>query len=351
MADAPAFLPHIARMTGYLPGEQPRDGDILKLNTNENPYPASPQVMEALHGAVGENLRKYPDAGCHGIRARLADLFDLPPEQFVVGNGSDELLNVAVRCFAGAGDAVAYATPSYPYYEKLIDLQDARSVTVEFDDDYELPDLAGLQAAMILVPNPNSPSGTAVSSERLDDLAARAQGLLIVDEAYVDFARQGAVDLVRRHANVVVVRTLSKSFSLAGVRLGFCVAAPEVAAGLWKVKEHYNVNSLSQAAAEAALDDIDWMRDNARRIVDTRTTFTGQLRTMGFHVWESEANFVLARVPDGGEAGRFYEGLKQRGILVRYFPTNPRLADCLRISIGTDEQMQRVAEELRGMLT
>ena len=351
MAATPAFLPHIASMTGYLPGEQPRDSNTIKLNTNENPYPASPLVMARLRAAVGNSLRRYPDAGASGIRQRLSALFDLPAEQFVVGNGSDELLNVAVRCFAGAGDAVAFATPSYPYYAKLIDLQAARAVKVEFDADYSLPvGLATTDGVMTIVPNPNSPSGTAVSSAALDDLAARLRGILVVDEAYVDFSSEGALDLVRRHDNVIVMRTLSKSFSLAGVRIGFGVGAPGVIAGLWKVKEHYNVNSLSQVAAEAALDDIDWMRSNATLVIATRRRLTASLRELGFHVWDSAANFVLTRTATGVDAARLYASLRDRGVLVRYFSDSPRLSDCLRISIGTEAETDHLLDKLKGLL-
>jgi len=351
MADTPALLPHIASMTGYQPGEQPRDSSTIKLNTNENPYPASPLVMARLRAAVGDGLRRYPDAGATGIRQRLSVLFDLPADQFVIGNGSDELLNVAVRCFAGAGDAVAYATPSYPYYAKIIDLQAARAVTVEFDEVYSLPaGLASTDAVMTIVPNPNSPSGTAVSSTALDDLAGRLRGMLVVDEAYVDFSREGALDLVRRHDNVIVMRTLSKSFSLAGMRIGFCVGAPEAIAGLWKVKEHYNVNSLSQVAAEAALDDIDWMRSNAERIIATRRRLTAALRELGFHVWDSAANFVLARAAPDTDVAALHAALRDRGVLVRYFSDNPRLSACLRISIGTEAETDRLLQELKALL-
>ncbi|HJP34169.1 MAG TPA: histidinol-phosphate transaminase [Candidatus Latescibacteria bacterium] len=351
MADTSAFLPHIASMAGYLPGEQPRDSHVIKLNTNENPYAPSPLVLARLRAAVDNGLRRYPDAGANGIRQRLAALFAFPAEQFVIGNGSDELLNVALRCFAGPGDTVAYATPSYPYYAKLIDLQAAQAVPVEFGDDYRLPPaLSGTNAAVTFVPNPNSPTGTAVSSTDLDDLAADLDGILVIDEAYVDFCQEGALDLVRRRDNVIVMRTLSKSFSLAGMRIGYCVAAPEVAAGLWKVKEHYNVNSLSQIAAEAALDDIGWMQSNAERIIATRGRLTTRMRDLGFHVWDSAANFILCRVPTGADACRLHANLRDQGILVRYFPDNPRLADCLRISIGTDDDMDLLLKVLKRLV-
>ena len=345
------FLPHIAGMAGYLPGEQPADGEYIKLNTNENPYPPSPLVLARLRAAAGGGLRRYPDAEASGVRRRLAALFGFGEEHFVVGNGSDELLNIAVRCFAGAGDPVAFATPTYPYYAKLVELQDARPAAIEFDDAFSLPPaLAAAGAPLTLVPNPNSPSGTAVSGEDLEALASELSGILVIDEAYVDFARDGALDLVRRHANVIVARTLSKSFSLAGLRVGFCAADPELARGLGKVKEHYNVNALGQAAAEAALDDIDWMRRNARRVVATRARLTGALRGHGCHVWDSEANFVLARLPRGVDAGTVAGELRRRRILVRYFGGDPRLSDCLRISVGTDREIDRLLGELGGLL-
>ena len=345
------FLPHIAGMAGYLPGEQPADGEYVKLNTNENPFPPSPLVLARLRAAVDGSLRRYPDAGASGIRRRLADLFGFGEEQFVVGNGSDELLNIAVRCFAGAGDPVAYATPTYPYYSKLVELQDALPAAVEFDDSFALPPaLAAAGAPLTLVPNPNSPSGTVISVEDLDALAAGLPGILVIDEAYVDFAREGALDLVRHRGNVIVARTLSKSFSLAGLRVGFGIAAPELAGGMSRVKEHYNVNALSQVAAEAALDDIDWMRHNARRIGATRARLTRTLQDLGCHVWESEANFVLARMPSGVDAGRVAGELRQRRILVRYFGGDPRLSDCLRISVGTDGEIDRLLGELGGLL-
>ena len=224
-------------------------------------------------------------------------------------------------------------------------------MAIEFDGDFALPaSLAAADARLTLVPNPNSPSGTVVICEDLDHLAARLSGILLIDEAYVDFARGGALDLVGRHANVIVARTLSKSFSLAGLRIGFCVASPEVVRGMGKVKEHYNINTLSQVAGEAALDDVDWMRRNARRVAATRSRLTGALRGHGCHVWDSEANFVLARVPAGAEAARIASELRRRRILVRYFGGDPRLSDCLRISIGTDPEIDRLLEELRGLL-
>jgi histidinol-phosphate aminotransferase len=347
----PSFLDHIDRMTGYIPGEQPRQGGLVKLNTNENPYPPSPTVLDRLRQAVTEDLRKYPDAGATGIRDRLSNLFGAPASHFVVGNGSDELLNVILRCFAGPGDAVVYPTPTYPYYDKLIQLQDAMPCPVDLDEDFalQIDDLVQPEARLTLLANPNSPTGRGLPNDTVEELASRVSGILVIDEAYVDFSRQGALEMVQRYPHVIVTRTLSKSFSLAGIRVGFACADPTIAAGIWKVKEHYNVSTLSQVAAEAALDDIDWMQTQAEQVIQTRERLSTQLTGRGFHVWDSHANFVLTRVP-GGDAGQLYENLKKNGYLVRYFGTQARLADCLRISIGTDKEIDGLLETIDAVI-
>jgi histidinol-phosphate aminotransferase len=349
MASSPRFfLPHIARMEGYIPGEQPREGGFIKLNTNENPYPPAPLVIERLMAACGEGLRKYPDPGAVGVRQRLSRLFGVAVEETLVGNGSDELLNIALRCFAGPGDAVVYPYPTYAYYEKLIQLQGARSVKVDFAEDFSLPEEILVPGAKLtLLSNPNSPSGTLQSRQQVEAVVARAEGLVLIDEAYVDFSAGDCLGLVHQYPNALFTRTMSKSFSLAGMRLGFGFANPELVAGMWKVKDHYNVNQLSLVAAEAALDDLETMRANAGRIGATRQRLTERLRGLGFYVWDSQANFVLARTP-GPSAKGLYEGLKERRILVRYFAQR-RLEDCLRISIGTDGEIDAflgVLEEL-----
>ena len=342
------FLPHVARMTGYVPGEQPKNRKFVKLNTNENPYPPSPLVLEQLKQACDGSLRRYPDADASAVTQRLSVLFSVPQDQILIGNGSDELLNTAMRCFVGPGDSVVYPTPTYPYYAKLVELQNATSVTVDFDDDFTLPDkLATAAGKLTLVANPNSPSGTLATTEQLAGLAEALEGLLLIDEAYVDFSDGGCLQLVERHPNVIVVRTMSKSFSLAGMRIGFCVASTEVAAGMRKVVDHYNVGSLAQVAAAAALDDVQTMRVNAVRIRETRSRLTDALRGFGFHVWPSAANFVLVRLP-GSSAAPLYEQLRDRGVLVRYFG-EPRLRDCLRISVGTDDETDLLLNELDAL--
>jgi len=343
------FLPHIAGMTGYAPGEQPRQAEVIKLNTNENPYPPSPRVLAALGEACHDGLRRYPDAEAREVRQQLGRLFDLPVEQILVGNGSDEILNIIVRSFAGAGQPVALLHPTYPYYRKLLELQDARAVEVEFPEDYSLPaSFPPREARLAFLANPNSPSGTLFSPDDVRRAVGMTDGMVVVDEAYVDFAVGGSLDLVRECNRVIVTRTMSKSFSLAALRIGFCFAAPEVIAGLWKVKEHYNVNALSQVAAAAALEDVAWMQANARRIQTTRDRLTSCLQDLGFAVWPSQANFVLARLPSP-PAREVYEHLRDRGILVRYF-SEPRLSDCLRIAIGTDPEIDALLAEIESLV-
>ena len=347
------FLPHIEAMEGYVPGEQPGHGGYVKLNTNENPYAPSPVVVERLRSTSLDQLRLYPDPEAAAVRQRLANLFAVDIDQTMVGNGSDELLGIILRSFAGPGDAVAYPVPTYSYYKKLIEIQNAREVTVNYGRDFALPPrLRETDARVLLLANPNSPSGTVVAVDSVRHLADSCDAILVVDEAYVDFAEGGCIQLLESCPNVIVVRTMSKSFSLAGMRLGFALASPDLIDGMWKVKDHYNVNRMSLIAAEAALDDVNWMRENARRICKTRDDLTAGLQQLGFYVWSSSANFVLARTPETSalSAGSIYEELKRRRVLVRYF-TRPGLEDCLRISVGTDREIGTLFSQLEPLLT
>ena len=344
------FRPNIARMTAYQPGEQPQTNSFIKLNTNESPYPTSELIVDRLKEACTGDLRLYPDPTAKRLRDRLSKIFSQNPEQFIIGNGSDELLTIIIRSFAEKGDPIAYAYPTYGYYQPLIEVQGARAIVANYPDDFSLPqELAENNARITFLVNPNSPSGTLLPLDIIDNLANHLDGILVVDEAYVDFSSGGAMDLIKEHDNVIVVRTMSKSFGLAGLRIGFACAHADIISGMLKVKEHYNVNSLSMVAAEAAVEDIETMRINAAKICQTREHLTNALREMDFFVWNSEANFVLTR-PQKIPARILYEELKKQQILVRFFD-QPRLNDCLRISIGTDEQNRLLIENLRTILT
>ena len=336
------FRSNIERMSGYVPGEQPRDPDVIKLNTNENPYPPSPAVLKAIRAAAGKDLRKYPDPVAARLREKIAEVYDTKPERVLVGNGSDDLLTMILRALAGPRAKVAFPTPTYSLYPTLCEIENAKPVAVPFPPDFSLPEkLAKVNAAVTFVANPNSPTGTLIPRKELGRLARKLDGVLVVDEAYVDFADENCLSLVKRHKNVIVLRTFSKSFSLCGVRLGFAVAREEIVTGLMKVKDSYNVNALAQAAGVAALEDIAFMRANAAKIKKTRARLAAALEKLGWFVYPSQSNFIFALVRPPHDAEEVYLALKSRRILVRY------LNNGLRITVGTDKEIATLLQNLR----
>ncbi len=346
------FRPAIEKMAPYLPGEQPRSGErLIKLNTNENPYPPSPRVRRAVARAIaGNGLRLYPPPRADEFIAAASRLYRIPASMILAGNGSDELLAMVFRAALGRADTVAYATPTYSLYDTLAEIQEARVVAIPFPADFRLPvdSLIEARARLTIVCNPNSPSGTLVDVASLDTLArGLGRRLLAIDEAYVDFAESNAMALVKRRSNVMVLRTLSKSFSLAGMRLGLCFAASALIEHLLKVKDSYNLSRVAMAAGAAALEDAAWTRRNVERVKRTRRMTEAGLRAMGFRVPESSANFVMARMP-GHDLAPVAAGLRERGILVRYFAT-PMLRDALRISIGTPAEMALLLRVLKPL--
>jgi histidinol-phosphate aminotransferase len=343
------FQPHIDRMAGYVPGEQPRGAaGITKLNTNENPYPPSPRVAEAIAQGLDGRLRLYPDPVGTAFRRVAARLHGVEPEMILAGNGSDDLLTILTRAFVGPGDVAVSPTPSYILYRTLIELQDARAVEIPFEADWSLDPgrFAHTGAKLAFLANPNSPSGTALSAEQVGALARELPCPLVVDEAYVDFAEGDCTGLVAEHSNVVVLRTLSKGYSLAGLRLGYLIARPEVVAGLIKVKDSYNCDTLSLLGGAAALEDRAHQDETRGRILATRRRLTEAMRALGYRVPESQANFVWCT--GGSPASATYEALKARGILVRLM-RYPGQDDGLRITVGTDEQVDRLLQALREL--
>ena len=310
----------------------------MKLNTNENPHPPSPRVLDAVARAVNEGVRLYPDPEATALRRRAAETYGVPTDQIIVGNGSDELLALILRATLDPGERVAYPVPTYSLYDTLVAVQGGEAVRLPFPADFRLPaGLATTGARVTIVCNPNSPSGTLVPVAEVDALARSLTGLLVVDEAYVDFARESSLGLVARRENVIVVRTLSKSYSLAGLRIGLAFGHPALIAGLRTVKDSYNVSRLALVAGEAALGDPAWMQENVARIRATRARLTADLTVLGFQVLPSEANFVLARRP-GHDLGPLARALAARDILVRHFAV-PGLTDALRITVGTDAEV------------
>lgn len=344
------FRDNIERMDGYVPGEQPQGGGYIKLNTNENPFPPSPKVSAAVKEAASSSLRLYPDPMATGVREKVAEVLDTRPERVLVGNGSDELLGLIARAFLGPGDKVVYPYPTYLLYKVLADIQDAKGMEINFNEDFSLPkDIVVKGAKVTFLCNPNSPSGTMVWPDEVARLAKLIDGVLVADEAYVDFADANCLSLVESNPNVIVLRTLSKSYSLAGLRLGFCIAQEEIIEGLIKVKDSYNVDRLSIAAAVAALDDQEHFKNNLEKVREIRSYLSESLREMGFFVYPSQANFVFARCKDAAAAREIYEQLKRQKILIRHINYDG-FEDCVRISIGTREEIDTMLEALSEVL-
>jgi histidinol-phosphate aminotransferase len=342
--------PNIAAMQGYVPGYQPPDiASWIKLNTNENPYPPSPKVREAILtelGNDGASLRTYPSASSQVLREAAARLYGFDPSWIIMANGSDEVLNNLIRAFAGQGQEVGYVHPSYSYYSTLAEIQGAIVCTYGLNDEYRIEAFPEYYHGKIFfLTTPNSPLGFSFPIAYVEELARNCGGMLVVDEAYADFADANALDLVRKYDNVVVTRTLSKSYSLAGMRLGLAIARPEVIQALDKIRDHYNLDRLAQAACVAALEDQDYFSDCCRRIRETREWFSSELRSIGYAVVPSQGNFVFAAPPDR-DGRRVYEELYKRKILVRHF-SDPLLNHGLRISIGTRNEMESTMSVLK----
>jgi len=344
------FRRNIARMQGYVPGEQPQEAGFIKLNTNENPYPPSPTVRKALLAEANASLRLYPDPDATKLRRQAALRYGFDLSQVIAGNGSDDLLAMVARALVGEGDTLCCPTPTYTLYDTLVKIQGGKVAGIPYPEDYSLPaGLAARRAKVTIVATPNSPSGTSIPTAALADLADRVAGILVIDEAYADFAEETALSLAREKENVIVLRTLSKSFSLAGMRVGLGFAPPAILAGMNKVRDSYNLGRLGQAAGEAALKDIGWMEKNIAKISKTRATLLSALPSLGFSPFPSQSNFVLAKRSRGRSAKPVYEALKRKKILVRYFDT-PRLSGCLRITVGTDDEIAALLAALETML-
>ena len=341
MADTSIFRSAVTSMAGYVPGEQPPPGKYIKLNTNENPYPPPAKVVEAIRVAAGGPLNRYPDPMATAFRRAAADALGLPgPEWILAGNGSDEILTILVRGFVGDGEKLRLPYPSYVLYRTLADIQGATWEQVEFDEGWKLPAAFGQPAKglkLVLLPNPNSPSGSVVSPDQVTRFAETLNCPLVVDEAYADFAEQNCIDLVQRHSRIMVTRTLSKSYGLAGIRFGFLVANPDVIRELAKIKDSYNCDGLSIAAATAAMGCRDWLSETCGKIIATRQRLAEKLAELGFQVTPSQANFVWCQHPNSNHQA-IYEFLKDNQILVRYMQFGA-WGDGLRISVGTDEQI------------
>ncbi|HBE18693.1 MAG TPA: histidinol-phosphate transaminase [Cyanobacteria bacterium UBA11149] len=346
------FRPAVDAMTGYIPGEQPKPGTkIIKLNTNENPYPPSPKAMEILHNLDSEWLRRYPDPFARDFCQAVSDALGVPANWIIVGNGSDDLLNILVRCCAEGNDRkVVYPMPTYVLYRTLAAIQPAQVVEIPYPSDFQLPidELVAANGAITFIASPNSPSGHLVPLDDLRKLAGAVSGIVAIDEAYVDFADYTALPLVEEFDNVIVLRTLSKGYSLAGLRMGFGVANPQLLSGLFKVKDSYNIDAIAISVGTAAMRDQAYKNACADKVKISRSKLVVDLKNLGFTVLDSQGNFVLATPPEGN-AESIYLALKELGILVRYFK-QAGLEDKLRITVGTDEQNQALIEALVNLI-
>ena len=342
-----------ARLAPYTPGEQPRDTQYIKLNTNESPYPPSPEVVKAVTGGEAERLRLYSDPTCKALVDAAADCYGLRPEQILVGNGSDENLAFAFRALCDENHGLAFADITYGFYKVWASLWNVPARIVPLDEDFNLnvDDYVNL-AETVVIANPNAPTGIPVplcDIRRL--LEVDRNRVVIVDEAYVDFGGESSLSLLESYDNLLVVQTMSKSRSLAGARLGLCFGSAELIADLNRVKysfNPYNVNRLSMLAGKAALEDDAYFQDCTARVRETREWTATRLRELGFQVLPSVANFLFVR-REGFPGGELYRELKEKGILVRWFDAK-RIDGFVRVTIGAPADMETFITTLQECL-
>ncbi|MFC4306542.1 histidinol-phosphate transaminase [Cohnella boryungensis] len=342
-----------ASLVPYVPGEQPKDQRYIKLNTNENPYPPSPKVIEALRHAANADLRLYPDPSCDALRETVASYYGLGKEQIFVGNGSDEILAFAFPAFFTAAKPILFPDVTYTFYPVYAQLYGLSYETVPTDERFVIdPQRYGAHNGGVVLPNPNAPTARLLSIHGIKQiLDANSDQVVIIDEAYIDFGGQSAIPLIADYPNLLVVQTLSKSRSLAGLRVGLAMGHPDLIEGLNRIKNSFNsytLDRLALAGAIASFEDQAYFEETNRKIQATRERTTEALAGIGFEVIESQANFVFATCPRRSAQELFAE-LKKRGILVRYF-NKPRIDQYLRISIGTDEEMDALLDALGQIL-
>ena len=381
--------PLVHDLHAYVPGEQPKIKGLIKLNTNENPYPPSSRVLKAVKAAVDGRLRLYPNPTAQALREKLAKLHGCGPENIIIGNGSDEVLAMAVRAFVEPSpkskaqspksdeskSLVQYFHPSYSLYPVLADIHGAARNAVRLNANFTLPSMAELKkdglwdfdAALTFVTTPNAPSGCGYTTAELEKLCRAMNGVVVLDEAYVDFARENAMKLALKYPHVLVARTFSKAYSLCFQRVGYFVGHPELIAALDKIRDSYNVNGLGQVAAVATLDDLKYYRVNFRKITETREELSRSLTLLGFRVLPSQTNFILVKPPGNvlpasrRKLGRlqnsgvsltakdWLQKLRERKILVRWF-SQPEIKDYLRITIGTPQEARALVQAVKAIL-
>ena len=364
----PLIRPLVHDLHAYVPGEQPKIKGLIKLNTNENPYPPSPKVLRAVQAAVDGRLRLYPNPTAEKLRAKLAKLHGCAPANIIIGNGSDEVLALAVRAFVEpnsklkikntklAKATVQYFTPSYSLYPVLADTHGAAKNAVKLNADFSLPTVAELQrggiwnfnAALTLVTTPNAPGGRGYKTSELEKLCRAQNGVVVLDEAYVDFAHEHAAELALKFPNVLVARTFSKAYSLCFQRVGYFIGHAELIAALDKMRDSYNVNGLGQIAAETTLEDLKFYRANFKKIIATRQKLSRDLTKLGFRVLPSQTNFILVK-PPVVSAKVWLQKLREKKILVRWFSA-PEVNEYLRITIGTPAEAAALVQAVKQVM-
>lgn len=338
----------VEAMSGYVPGEQPKGENIIKLNTNENPWLCTPEVRDILNEIDIAELAKYPDPLCTEVRKVIAEKFEVGLGNIFAGNGSDEILALCIRAFCERDGSVGYFDPSYSLYPVLAQIEEIAVKPVALDDEFEWKMPKGYKASVFFLTNPNAPTGMLFPKAKVEAFIKTFPGVVLIDEAYVDFARESCMEFATKYDNVIVARTLSKSYALAGIRFGYCIGAKPLIDALHKIKDSYNVSRLTQELARVALIDDGTMEAITAAVKGTRGLLTDELKTLGFKVYPSEANFVWAKPPKPG-AQKIFEELRKRNVFVRWFDGD-RTRDFLRITVGTNEQIMTLVEALEEML-
>lgn len=338
-------------MSGYVPGEQPQKSKIVKLNTNENPFPPTPKIKKFLINFDISKLRLYPDSLCSELRKLIAKKFQIKPSNIIVGNGSDDILNIITRCCADETNPISYFEPSYSLYSVLAKIQAAKCIPIPLEKDFSIPRKIPdeiFKAKLIFIVRPNAPSGNNFPKDIIKKICLKAKGIVLIDEAYADFSEDNCIDMAINMDNVVVCRTLSKSYSLAGIRLGFAIANENIISQMMKVKDSYNVCRLSQEIAKIAITDENHFKKNIKKIIKNRTKLIENLKNLNFNVIDSQTNFIFTSPPDNFKlnAEQIYNYLKKNGIYVRYFKGKVT-ENYLRITVGTEEENKKLIDNLK----
>lgn len=338
----------VSQTPGYTPGEQPLTLDFIKLNTNENPYPPPAEIFHSLQSEMTK-VRLYPDPVSKKLRTSAAKVFGVSVEQILAGNGSDDILNIAVRTFVNPGETVAFLDLTYSLYETIAKVHGAKITRFPTNDKFELDSpVICSDAKLIFLASPNPPLGKHLNRQYLEETCKKASGIVLIDEAYVDFSDENHWDYLEKYDNVIISRTMSKSYSLAGMRIGFGIASPTIIEQMDKVRDSYNLDRIAQTLGTAAFEQQAYFQEIWQKVRSSRSRLITALRELGFIVFDSESNFVLAS-PQWISAKELYTQLKERKVLVRYF-NHPRITDYVRITIGTDEECDRLLEAIQDLM-